>query len=124
MTRSCREEGSAKCKRLQFAPAIIISKKCFWKTGIAFVQLPTDVYLIIQFPALLSLAAGRLFERFWRRDLSAVECEYGMDSPTSEVLLLSEDDSGLLVNESFSNSSASSNNSSKQLPRVSLLFHC
>lgn len=39
-----------------------------------------------------------------------------MDSPTSEVLLLSEDDSGLLVNGSFSNSSASSN-SNKHSPQ-------
>lgn len=39
-----------------------------------------------------------------------------MDSPTSDVLLLSEDDSGLLVNGSFSNSSASSS-SNKHSPQ-------
>ncbi|KAL5244083.1 hypothetical protein ACI65C_011493 [Semiaphis heraclei] len=39
-----------------------------------------------------------------------------MDSPTSDVLLLSEDDSGLLVNGSFSNSSASSG-SNKHSPQ-------
>jgi len=38
-----------------------------------------------------------------------------MDSPTSEVLLISEDDSGLLVNgSSFSSASSNSNKDSPQ----------
>lgn len=49
-----------------------------------------------------------LLEDCWCYDRFPVGFNYGMDSPTSEVLLLSEDDSGLLVNTSFSTSSASS----------------
>jgi len=45
-----------------------------------------------------------------------------MDSPTSDVLLLSEDDSGLLVNGSFSNSSASSS-SNKHSPQFKVSFY-
>lgn len=55
-------------------------------------------------------------------DRCPAESEYGMDSPTSDVLLLSEDDSGLLANGSFSNSSASSS-SFRRSPQREVSFY-